>query len=72
MDAHLHKHNLVMHHKQTGDIGLDPRSLELVLPPLRHQVIDGVLQLVMIFAVVGGDCLPCSISYYILVSRSES
>jgi hypothetical protein len=26
----------------------------------------------MIFAVVGGDCLPCSISYCILVSGSES
>jgi hypothetical protein len=35
-------------------------------------VVDGVLQLVMIFAVVGGDRLPCSISYCILVSGSES
>jgi hypothetical protein len=35
-------------------------------------VIDGVPQLVMIFVVVGGDCLPCSVSYCILVSGSES
>jgi hypothetical protein len=60
-----------MHHKHPRNIGLDPRSLELVLLPLRQQVIDGVPQLVMIFAVVGGDCLPCSISYYILVSGLE-
>jgi hypothetical protein len=61
-----------MHHKHLGDIGLDPRSLELVLPLLRQQVVDGVLQLVMIFAVVGGDRLLCSINYYILVNGSES
>jgi hypothetical protein len=59
MDAHLHRHILVMHHKHPMDISLDPRSLELVLPPLRQQVVDGVLQLVMIFAVAGGDRLPC-------------
>jgi hypothetical protein len=35
-------------------------------------VIDGVLQLIMIFAVVCGDHLPCNISYCILVSGSES
>jgi hypothetical protein len=60
-----------MHHKHPGNIGLDPRSLELVLPSLRQQVVDGVPQLVMISAVVGGDCLPCSISYCILVSGPE-
>jgi hypothetical protein len=67
MGAHLHK----MHHKHLGDIGLDPISLELVLLPLRQQVIDGVSQLVMISVDVGGDCLPCSISHYILVSGPE-
>jgi hypothetical protein len=71
MDAHLHRHVLVMHHKHPGNIGLDPRSLELILHPLRQQVIDSVLQLVMILAVVGGDCLPCSITYCSLVSGSE-
>jgi hypothetical protein len=35
-------------------------------------MIDGVPQLVMIFAVVGGDCLPCSVSYCILVKGSKS
>jgi hypothetical protein len=35
-------------------------------------MIDGVPQLVMIFAVVGGDCLPCIVSYCILVSGSKS
>jgi hypothetical protein len=35
MGAHLHKHILVMHHKHPGNIGLDLRSLELVLLPLR-------------------------------------
>jgi hypothetical protein len=60
-----------MHNKHLRDINLGPRSLERVLLPLKQQVIDGVLQLVMIFAVVGGDCLPCSISYYILVSGSK-
>jgi hypothetical protein len=60
-----------MPHKHPGNIGLDPRSLELVLPSLRQQVVDGVPQLVMISAVVGGDCLPCSVSYCILVSGPE-
>jgi hypothetical protein len=35
MSTHLHKHILVMHHKHPRNIGLDPRSLELVLLPLR-------------------------------------
>jgi hypothetical protein len=35
-------------------------------------VIDSVLQLIMIFAIVGGDHLPCSVSYYILLSGFES
>jgi hypothetical protein len=61
-----------MHHKHPRDISLDPRSLELVLLPLRQQVIDKVLQLVMIYAVVDGDCLPRSVSYCILVSGSKS
>jgi hypothetical protein len=69
--GHLHKHILVMDHKHHGDIGLDPRSLELVLLSLRQQVVDGVLQLVMLSGTVGGDCLPCSISYCILVSGPE-
>jgi hypothetical protein len=69
--AHLNKHILVMHHKHPGNIGLDTRSLELVLLPLRQQVIDGVPQLVMISAAIGGDCLPCSVSYCILVSGPE-
>jgi hypothetical protein len=72
MGANFHIHVLVMNHQHLGDIFLDPRSLELVLLPLRQQVIDYVLQLVMIFVVVGGDRLPCSISYCILVSGSES
>jgi hypothetical protein len=46
-----------MHHKHLGNIDLDPRSLELVLLPLMQQVIDSVPQLIMISAVVGGDCL---------------
>jgi hypothetical protein len=71
MGAHLHEHILVMHHKHPGDICLDPRSLELVLLSLRQQVVDGVTQLVMISVAVGGDCLSCSISYYILVSGPE-
>jgi hypothetical protein len=71
MGAHLHKHILMMHHKHPGNIGLDPRSLELVLLPLWQQVIDGVPHLVMISAAVGGDYLPCSVSYCILVSGPE-
>jgi hypothetical protein len=35
-------------------------------------VIDDVLHLIMIFAVIGSDRLPCSISYCILVRGSES
>jgi hypothetical protein len=69
--AHLHKHILVMHHKHPGDIGLDPRSLKLVLLRLRQQVIDVVSQLVMISAAIGGDCLSNSVSYCILVSGPE-
>jgi hypothetical protein len=61
----------MMHHKHPGNIGLDPRSLELVLLPLRQQVIDCVSHLVMIFVAIGGDHLPCSVSYCILVSGPE-
>jgi hypothetical protein len=71
MGAHLHKHILVMHHKHPGNIGHDPKSLELVLLPLWQQVIDGVPQLVMISVAVGGDHLPCSVSYCIPVSGPE-
>jgi hypothetical protein len=72
MDAHLHRHVLVMHHKHSRDISPDPRSLELVLISLRQQMVDIVLHLVMICAVVGGDCLPCSVSYCISISCLES
>jgi hypothetical protein len=68
MGARIHEYILVMHHKHPGDICLDPKSLELVLLSLRQQVVNGVPQLIMIYAAVGGDCLPCSISYCILVS----
>jgi hypothetical protein len=34
-------------------------------------VVDGVPQLIMISSAVGGDHLPCSVSYYILVSGPE-
>jgi hypothetical protein len=60
-----------MHHNHLGNIGVDPRRRELVLLPLWQQVIDGVPQLVMISAAIGGDHLPCSISYCILVSGLE-
>jgi hypothetical protein len=60
-----------MHHKHSGNIGLDAKSLELVLLPLRQQVIDGVPQLIMISAAVGGDCLPCNVNYCILVTGPE-
>jgi hypothetical protein len=33
--------------------------------------VDGVPQLVMISAAVGGDCLPCSVSYCILASGPD-
>jgi hypothetical protein len=71
MGAHLHKHILVMHHKHPGNISLVPRNLELVLLPLWQQVIDSVPQLVMISVAVGGDRLPRSVSYCILVSGLE-
>jgi hypothetical protein len=71
MGAHLQRHILVMHHKHPRDIGLDPRSLELVLLPLRQQMLDGVPQLIMISAAIGSDHLPCSVSYCILVSGPE-
>jgi hypothetical protein len=67
MGAHLHKHILVMDHKHLGNIDLDPKNL-LVFLPLWQQVIDGVPQLIMISMAVGGDRLPCSVSYYIQVS----
>jgi hypothetical protein len=71
MGAHLHKHILVMHHKHPRNINLDPRSIELVLLPLWQQVIDSVPQLIMISVTIGGDRLPCSVSYCILVSGPE-
>jgi hypothetical protein len=67
----LHKHILVMHHKHRGNIGPDPRNIELVFLPLWYQVVDGVPKLVMISTAVGGDCPPCSVSCYILVSGPE-
>jgi hypothetical protein len=57
-----------MHHKHPGGIGLDPSSLELVLIHLRQQVVDGVPQVIMTSVAIGGDCLPSSVSYCILVS----
>jgi hypothetical protein len=60
-----------MHHKHPVNIGLDHRSVELVLLPLWQQVIYGVPQLIMISMAVGGDRLPCSVSYCILVSGPE-
>jgi hypothetical protein len=60
-----------MHHKHPRNIGLNSRNLELVFLPLWQQVIDGVPQLIMISAAVGGDRLPCSISYCILASGPE-
>jgi hypothetical protein len=60
-----------MHHKHPGDICLDPRSLKLVLLSLRQQVVDGVPRLVMISVAVGGDHLPCSVTYCILASGPE-
>jgi hypothetical protein len=72
MNAHLHRHVTVMHHKHLVNISLDPRNLELILLPLRPQVVDIVLQLVMMCAAISGDCLPCSISYCLLVSCSKS
>jgi hypothetical protein len=54
------------------NIALDPRNLELIFLPLWQQVIDGVPQLVMISVAVGGDRLPCSVSYCILASGPES
>jgi hypothetical protein len=35
-------------------------------------VVDGVPQLIMISVTVGGDCLPCSVSYCILVSGPQA
>jgi hypothetical protein len=35
-------------------------------------VIDIVPQLIMIFMVVGGDHLPCSVSYCILICGSQN
>jgi non-ribosomal peptide synthetase component F len=72
MDVHLHRHVLVMNHDHPRDISSDPRSLELILLPLRQKVVDGVLGLVMMGVVIGGDRLPCSVNYRILVSHSES
>jgi hypothetical protein len=60
-----------MHHKHPGNIGPDPKNLELVHLSLRQQVVGVVPQLIMIYAAVGGDCLPCSVSYCILVSGPE-
>jgi hypothetical protein len=60
-----------MHYKHPGNIGLDPRNLELVLLPLWQQVIDSVPQIIMVSTVVGGDHLPYNVSYSILVSGPE-
>jgi hypothetical protein len=38
---------------------------------LIQKLVDGILQLVMMCAVEGGDRLPCSVSYHIFVSCSE-
>jgi hypothetical protein len=72
MDAHLYKHILVMNHINHGDISPDLRSLELILVPLRQKVVYGILQLVVMSVVKGDDSLPCSVSYNISLSRSES
>jgi hypothetical protein len=66
-DAHHHRHVLVMNQKHHGDISLESKSFEPVLLALRQKGVDGVLQLIVMGAVVGGDCLPCSINYYISI-----
>jgi hypothetical protein len=63
---------MVMSHLHSRDIGPHPRSLELVLLPLRQRVIDGILQLAVMRAVPCGDSLPCSINYNIATRCSES
>jgi hypothetical protein len=44
MSAQLHRHILVMYHLHLGDILFHPVGLELILLPVRQEVVDRVLQ----------------------------
>jgi hypothetical protein len=61
----------MLNHLHSWDVSTYPRSLELVLLPLRQKVVDGILQFFVMCAVPSADSLPCSISYNIAASRLE-
>jgi hypothetical protein len=48
MSAQLHRHILVVYHLHPGDILLHPIGLELILLPVRQEVVDRVLQLMLV------------------------
>jgi hypothetical protein len=71
MGAQLYRHVLVVNHLHPGDILLHPRGLELVLLPLRQEVIDGVLQLILVEMAPRSDGLPSGVSHNITDRCSE-
>jgi hypothetical protein len=62
----------VVHHLHPGDILLHPIGLELVLLPIGHEAVDGVLQLTLVATDPRGDGLPGGVSHSVAVKRSKS
>jgi hypothetical protein len=62
----------VVHHLHPGNILLHPISLELILLPVRQELVDGVLQPTLIAADPRCDGLPGGISNSVAVRGPES
>jgi hypothetical protein len=69
--AQLHRHILVVYHIHSRDILLHPRGLEFVLPSLRQEAVDGVLQFILVATSPRSDGLPGGISHNITDRCSE-
>jgi hypothetical protein len=67
----LHCHVLVVYHLHPRDILLHPRGLEFSLLSLRHEVVDGVLQLILVAMAPRSDALQGGISHNITNRCSE-
>jgi hypothetical protein len=62
----------VVHHLHPGDILLHPIGLELILLPVGHEVVDGVLQPTLVAMDPRCDRLPGNISNSVAARGPES
>jgi hypothetical protein len=72
MSAQLHCHILVVYHLHPRDILLHPIGFQLILVPVRQEVLDGVLQLTLVATDPRCDGLPGGISNSITARGPKS